>query len=85
MIEICGDGLNLGMNECDDGNQIDGDGCSSLCKVEKGFSCSRQKSGPDICKNIEPFTAVLKVEDKNDLKVIFTKSFIPIGNSLHKS
>jgi hypothetical protein len=26
---------------CDDGNTIDGDGCSSTCKVEKGFTCKR--------------------------------------------
>lgn len=26
--EICGDGLNLGQYECDDGNKNDGDGCS---------------------------------------------------------
>ena len=29
--EICGDGLNLGQLQCDDGNNIDGDGCSSSC------------------------------------------------------
>ena len=32
--EICGDGLNLGKYECDDGNKNNGDGCSSSCKVE---------------------------------------------------
>lgn len=26
--------------ECDDFNKKDGDGCSSLCKIEKGWSCS---------------------------------------------
>lgn len=25
---------------CDDGNQLDGDGCSALCEVEDGFTCS---------------------------------------------
>jgi hypothetical protein len=24
--EVCGDGLNVGINECDDGNTISGDG-----------------------------------------------------------
>lgn len=28
--EICGDGV-LYLLECDDGNVIDGDGCSSVC------------------------------------------------------
>ena len=29
--EICGDGLNFGNFECDDGNNRNGDGCSSRC------------------------------------------------------
>jgi cysteine-rich repeat protein len=36
----CGDG-NLDPNEkCDDGNQEDGDGCSSKCEIEAGFTCT---------------------------------------------
>jgi cysteine-rich repeat protein len=30
--EICGDGLLFELN-CDDGNNIDGDGCSSICTI----------------------------------------------------
>jgi len=30
--------LNSG-EECEDGNLNDGDGCSSLCNIEKGWSC----------------------------------------------
>jgi cysteine-rich repeat protein len=30
----CGDGIRAGSEECDDGNIIDGDGCSAICKVE---------------------------------------------------
>lgn len=30
--DICGDGI-LIYAECDDGNTIDGDGCSSTCRV----------------------------------------------------
>lgn len=37
----CGDGLVLGNEECDDGNAVSGDGCSSDCRVEDGFSCSQ--------------------------------------------
>ena len=45
----CGDGITLWMikdeagkpvEECDDGNMISGDGCSSQCKIEKGFQCT---------------------------------------------
>ena len=28
--------------ECDDGNQISGDGCSSSCKVEDGYTCKQE-------------------------------------------
>jgi len=36
---ICGDGLQVGTEECDDGNNKDGDGCSSECKIEPGSVC----------------------------------------------
>ena len=32
-LEVCGDGFNFGINECDDGNLSDYDGCSSQCIV----------------------------------------------------
>jgi cysteine-rich repeat protein len=38
----CGDKLiisNLG-EDCDDGNTASGDGCSSVCKLEAGFTCT---------------------------------------------
>ena len=36
----CGDGnVDLG-EECDDGNQVNGDGCSSDCRLEEGFTCT---------------------------------------------
>lgn len=31
----CGDGYVGGIEECDDGDQVDGNGCSALCKLEK--------------------------------------------------
>ena len=37
--EICGDGKNFGKYECDDGNQVNGDGCSASCQIEEGFGC----------------------------------------------
>eukprot|EP00347_Sterkiella_histriomuscorum_P008004 403346735 len=39
-IEICGDNINYGQTECDDGNTISGDGCSELCKIEYDFACN---------------------------------------------
>ena len=53
--EICGDGLNFGQYECDDGNLEDGDGCSSLCKIEEGFRCQGGGiNSPDKCKDFRP-------------------------------
>lgn len=30
--KVCGDGIKATDEECDDGNRISGDGCSSICK-----------------------------------------------------
>jgi cysteine-rich repeat protein len=39
-VPTCGDGLlTLGLEECDDNNTDNGDGCSSSCTVEDHFSC----------------------------------------------
>jgi fibro-slime domain-containing protein len=40
----CGDGILLN-EECDDGNNIDGDGCSKECKPEPGFTCRQPDLG----------------------------------------
>jgi len=42
----CGDGLVIS-EQCDDGNAKDGDGCSSTCKVEAGFTCSQPDTNAD--------------------------------------
>jgi fibro-slime domain-containing protein len=41
--QVCGDGNKEGAEECDDGNQVEGDGCSKACKAEGGFTCTDQK------------------------------------------
>ena len=45
----CGDKLVADSEECDDGNLLDGDGCSSGCTIEKGWSCSGE---PSVCSNL---------------------------------
>ena len=35
----CGDGQRFSDEACDDGNTFNGDGCSSTCTIETGFSC----------------------------------------------
>lgn len=32
---ICGDSIIAGEEECDDGNLIDGDYCTSVCQIDK--------------------------------------------------
>ena len=36
----CGDGRKAGKEECDDGNTVDGDGCTGDCKIEAGYACT---------------------------------------------
>ena len=51
--EICGDGLLMNTTSsslCDDGNMVDGDGCSSTCKVEVKYRCENgSDSSPSAC------------------------------------
>jgi cysteine-rich repeat protein len=42
----CGDGIVESGETCDDGNTIPGDGCSSTCTTEVGFTCTGM---PSIC------------------------------------
>lgn len=39
---ICGDGLIVGEEACDDGNSRAGDGCSFDCQVEPGWKCAAE-------------------------------------------
>jgi len=43
----CGDSIVDPLESCDDGNDVNGDGCASNCKVENGFNCDN--SLPSIC------------------------------------
>uniref|UniRef100_A0A8C0INQ4 Pappalysin 2 n=1 Tax=Chelonoidis abingdonii TaxID=106734 RepID=A0A8C0INQ4_CHEAB len=57
----CGDG-----KECDDGDLLDGDGCSGKCKREKGFNCVGEPNlcyvheGDGVC---EPFERRSSIQD----------------------
>ncbi|KAL7543914.1 hypothetical protein ACHAXR_013362 [Thalassiosira sp. AJA248-18] len=41
-LSSCGDGIVSWHESCDDGNQIDGDGCSSWCYPDSGYICPEQ-------------------------------------------
>ena len=44
--QSCGNGNIQNNEECDDGNSISGDGCSSSCLVEAGYECT---GAPSVC------------------------------------
>lgn len=48
---ICGDGLIVGTETCDQGggNVTEGDGCSSTCTIEFGFGCT---GVPSVCSSL---------------------------------
>jgi cysteine-rich repeat protein len=61
--EICGDGIHVSkLIQCDDGNLINGDGCSSTCMIEAGYNCSGgSNTTKDICVPLFAyFTAALQ-------------------------
>lgn len=47
--EVCGDGLVVGAEDCDDANLDPGDGCSDACEVEPGFECTGE---PSLCVTV---------------------------------
>ena len=72
-VERCGDGVDKGNLMCDDGNLVDGDGCSSECLIEDGFYCENGTlSNPDSCR---PFNFITVTgEPNNRIKVSFDRS-----------
>ncbi|XP_027790860.2 pappalysin-2 [Marmota flaviventris] len=62
----CGDGKVAGSlgEECDDGDLLNGDGCSRTCELEKGFNCVGEPSlcytyeGDGICEPFEKETGI---------------------------
>ena len=45
--QVCQNGKKEGSETCDDGNDKEGDGCSTLCKTEEGYTCDN-----NVCKEI---------------------------------
>ena len=52
---LCGDTIKLPVEQCDDGNIKDNDGCSSACKIEPGKKCDtavpQNCTGTAVCGN----------------------------------
>ena len=72
-IEKCGDGLYLGLVECDDGNILEGDGCSSSCTIESGYKCIHNTGLPDVCYDVRAPTATLIIKKGNMLEIAFSE------------
>ena len=67
--EICGDGLNLGEFQWDDGNLVNGDGCSNTCLLEVGYTCK----GTFWWEIVPPKASIISVSTKNLLTVRFSE------------
>ena len=60
-IEECGDGTRF-KDECDDGNLLNGDGCSNQCEVEDGWTCMGGTSmGTSNCRRGRPENSVINL------------------------
>ena len=46
---LCGNGIIQTGETCDDNNTINNDGCSNVCQIESGWSCSSQ---PSVCTRL---------------------------------
>jgi len=66
----------MGVNDCDDGNLDNGDGCNDFCEREAGYACSGgYEEGPDTCRDIINPVAELITNNKNpeQMKLKFSK------------
>ena len=45
---VCGDGMIVADEECDDGNENSDDGCSETCEEETGFACENDSDAMDL-------------------------------------
>ena len=48
----CGDGVLAYDEQCDDGNSIDFDGCSSTCQLEEGYECALDACETSVCVEV---------------------------------
>ena len=68
-VNLCGDGIVVPGQACDDGNFISGDGCSNACEVEFGFDCDTSIS-PSLCQPICGDGAIIGNEECDDSNVL---------------
>lgn len=82
--DVCGNGY-LGPNEeCDDWNNKNGDGCSSMCKREDFYFCGPKFSEPDLPYISENpsvciYQPATKEESQQNITTILLAVLIPLG------
>ena len=77
----CGDGFRHQLEICDDGNMVNGDGCSDLCNVENGYICT---GGSPYTKDICSCIPTISSAEYNDARwsTIIFHSTLKIQSSL---
>ena len=91
-IDTCGDWYITGAESCDDGNLVDGDGCSSSCQLEGDPTYEptvaptvRPTTRPTDYPTLEPTRAPTPVPTPREPKVIFGPNGQIIQRPLHPS
>ncbi|CAK77967.1 unnamed protein product (macronuclear) [Paramecium tetraurelia] len=72
-VNLCGNGiLNSLFEQCDDGNNEGGDGCSALCFEEDSYKCINQNNSFSICNFVQQpnLELILLSEIQNQTKII---------------
>jgi cysteine-rich repeat protein len=63
-LSSCGNAVVEGLEECDDGDLTDGDGCSASCTIEPGWVCT---GSPSIChKQVQAHITMMAKACKQD-------------------
>jgi cysteine-rich repeat protein len=73
-VSLCGDGIMITADEqCDDGNLVSGDGCSSTCTIESDFECFTFPMEPTKCSYSKPLQveiqSITKDPNRNSLSM----------------
>ena len=72
--EICGDGLVVGDEDCDDGNETDDDGCTD-CFIDDGWECDNDEpsecteTGSDSDSDVDSDSDADSDSDQNSLTI----------------
>ncbi|CAD8077810.1 unnamed protein product [Paramecium sonneborni] len=80
-VSKCGDLIKASDEQCDDGNNQTGDGCNSLCQIEKGYECVK-----NICSKIPDKKVIANFSNKttinNNLELIGEIDFFNICSQI---